>query len=275
MLSYRHAYHAGSHADVLKHAVTAFIQMALTQDDEQPLAIFDTHAGAGFYDLKSQMGEKVGEWRDGVARMIDAPEPLPRLMRPWLDMVREAGPHAYPGSAAISWHLLRPQDRLVCFELHPTDHAALWDLMHEDERVEIARVDGLEELPGRLPPPERRGLVLVDPSYEIKTDYRRIPHVLAKSHRRMGNGTYILWYPVIRRLYTEQMLGDLVATGIPHQYRVELCMVPDETERGMTGSGMVIVNPPADLPAAIESALPWLVYGLGARGRSRAAWVVE
>jgi 23S rRNA (adenine2030-N6)-methyltransferase len=170
--------------------------------------------------------------------------------------------------------VLRPVDRLELAELHPTDHAALAGRFASAERVRVTREDGLALMVARMPPPERRGVVLIDPSYEVKTDYAAVVAALAKAHRRFAGGTYLLWYPVIERARVEGLLAGLVATGIRAQYRLELCLLADSPGRGMTGSGLVVVNPPWTLPAAAALGLPWLAACLGAEGPVTAGWLV-
>src|SRR5919206_198530 len=183
MLSYRHVFHAGGPADVLKHAVLAYVLRYATRK-LKPLYVLDTHAGAGDYDLGSAMAAKTGEALAGIARLRDAPEPWPALVAPYLRLVRRAD--GYPGSPMIASALLRPQDRLELIELHPTDHAALAERFRGAPRVRVVREDGLEVLIARMPPPERRGVMLIDPSYEVKADYEAVVAALARVYRRVG-----------------------------------------------------------------------------------------
>ncbi|WP_325731183.1 23S rRNA (adenine(2030)-N(6))-methyltransferase RlmJ [Geminicoccus sp.] len=273
MLSYRHGFHAGNHADVLKHATLQFIHKAVIAADPRPLLVVDTHAGAGLYDLKSEMGEKVGEWRQGILPLLPKAAEAPALLRDWLEIVHLDGPRAYAGSPEISRRLLRAHDRLLCFELHSTDFASLSALLCTDPRIAVVKADGLAGLPTVFPPPERHALVLIDPSYEIKTDYGQVQDTLLKAWRRLSTGTYLLWYPVIDRGFTERMLGGLRNSEIGRQYRIELCIEPDEARRGMTGSGLLVINPPDSLPDAMAEALPWLAQELNASGQVRAEWV--
>jgi 23S rRNA (adenine2030-N6)-methyltransferase len=271
LLSYRHAFHAGGPADVLKHAVLAYVLRYATRK-AKPLYVLDTHAGAGGYDLGSPMAAKTGEATAGIARLRDAPEPWPALVAPYLRLIRNSS--GYPGSPLIASALLRGQDRLELNELHPTDHAALAERFRGARRVRVARENGLSVLIGRLPPPERRAVVLVDPSYEVKADYEAVPAALARAYRRFATGTYLLWYPVIERPRTDALLADLAASGMRAQYRIELCTAPDGSRRGLTGSGLVVVNPPWTLPAVAAEGLPWLAERLGATGESVAGWLV-
>ena len=225
MLSYRHAFHAGSFADVVKHAILVQVLRHVVRKPK-PVYVLDTHAGAGSYRLDTPMALKTGEFRAGIGRLLAAPGPWPELVAPYLELVRAANPggelRCYPGSPALARALLRPQDRLELVELHGTDHALLAASAAAAPREEIARADGLALLVARMPPPERRGVVLIDPSYEIKTDYQDVVAALAQAHRRFATGTFLLWYPVIERSRAMALLDDLRATGIPRQFRIEL-----------------------------------------------------
>ena len=272
MLSYRHAFHAGSFADVLKHAVLVHVLRHAVLKPK-PVYYLDTHAGAGSYDLTSAMAAKTGEWRAGIAPVMAATDP-PELPRSLLELVAAANPQgelrAYPGSPALARAVLRPQDRIELVELHGSDHGLLeaWS----GGGALVRRVDGLAALVHRLPPPERRGVVLIDPSYEIKTDYEDVVAALARAHRRFATGAFLLWYPVIDRAHTEALLADLRATGIPRQLRLEICARPDAAGRGMTGAGMLVVNPPWTLADAAMLGLPWLARVLDAQNRWQVTW---
>jgi 23S rRNA (adenine2030-N6)-methyltransferase len=276
MLSYRHAFHAGGFADVLKHAVLVHV-LRHAVAKPKPVYVLDTHAGAGAYDLTSAMALKTGEFRAGIARVLAAPGPWPELVGPYLDLVRAANPpdgelRAYPGSPALARAVLRPRDRLELIELHGTDHSALagW----AGRAAGVRREDGLAALPLRLPPPERRGVVLIDPSYEVKSDYRAVVAALAGAHRRFATGVFVLWYPVIERARSEALVAALRATGIPRLFRLELCPRADAPGRGLTGAGLVVVNPPWTLPAAAADGVPWLARAMGAEGPALAGWLV-
>ncbi len=274
MLSYRHAFHAGSFADVLKHAVLVHVLRHAVQKPK-PLYYLDTHAGAGSYDLASAMAVKTGEWREGVARVLAAPDP-PALVRSYLDLLGAANPAGelrfYPGSPAWARAILRPEDRIELVELHGTDHGLLEEWAGAGALVR--RVDGLSALTHRLPPRERRGIALIDPSYEIKSDFRTVVAAVARAHRRFATGVFLLWYPVIDRGRTEELLADLRATGIPRQLRLELCVRPDGAARGMTGAGMLVINPPWTLEEAAATGLPWLARVLEAGDRWTIGWNV-
>jgi 23S rRNA (adenine2030-N6)-methyltransferase len=277
MLSYRHGFHAGNFADVLKHVVLVHALRHATRKPK-PLYVLDTHAGAGVYDLGSAEAEKTGEHRAGIGRLLQAAPPWPEFVGPYLELVRAANPEgalrAYPGSPALARALLRAGDRLELNELHPTDHATLAQRFARGKRVRVTREDGLVALVARMPPPERRGVVLIDPSYEIKTEHAKVVRALAAAHRRFATGVYLLWYPVIERDRADGLLASLRATGIRAQYRLELGLAADALGRGMTGCGLVVVNPPWTLPEAAAEGLPWLARQLDAKGPVTAEWLV-
>lgn len=277
MLSYRHAFHAGNQADLLKHALWLFVLREAVRD-ARPLYALDTHAGAGGYDLSGPAALKTGEFREGIARLLAAPGPVPDLLAPYVEAVREANPGGeplfYPGSPLLAARTLRPQDRLDLVELHTTDHRLLAERFARQPaagpRIRVERADGLAWLVARMPPPERRAVVLVDPSYEMKSDWQDVARALVRAWRRMGTGCFLLWYPMIERARSEAFLRLLQEGGMRRLWRIELCAVPDRPGRGMTGSGVVVVNPPPSLAGAAQEALPWLTAALGATGPCRA-----
>ncbi|HMR29421.1 MAG TPA: 23S rRNA (adenine(2030)-N(6))-methyltransferase RlmJ [Geminicoccaceae bacterium] len=241
MLGYRHGFHAGGPADVLKHAVYCFVLDHVLQKPK-PVYMLDTHAGAGVYSLRSEMAEKTGEWRHGIGRLLGMRDP-PELFRRYLALTRDVGRDlVYPGSPELARRMMRPQDRLELAELHPADHGLLADRLGGQRRVRVARTDGLALLIARMPPPERRAVVMIDPSYELADDDKTVAKALALAARRLATGVYLVWYPVIERARTERLVERLRAVG--PTARIELCTAPDSAGRGMTGSGVVVVNPP-------------------------------
>jgi 23S rRNA (adenine2030-N6)-methyltransferase len=285
VLSYRHVFHAGNAPDVLKHGILVFCLDYLGQK-EKPCLLIDTHAGAGSYTLAKE-GAGKQEWEGGIGRLLPlAGRGLPSLLEGYLSL---AGFPAYPGSPALMAQGLRPGlrpgrnpglrsglcpglrpgDRLVCFELHPGDYRSLREFLREVPRAEVRQEDGLAGLRGLLPPPSRRALVLIDPSYEVKDDYTALPLRLREALDRFPQGIYLVWYP---------LLGAYPASGeLPEQlmglYRGNRCRVElytgldkkprQDSPRGMYGSGLVIYNPPWTLRAALESSLPVLGSLLG------------
>jgi 23S rRNA (adenine2030-N6)-methyltransferase len=260
MLSYRHGFHAGNFADVLKHSLIALTINALKQKDK-PFVYIHTHAGAGKYSLQSEFARKTGEYQQGIARLWAAAN-APQEINDFLAAVRAENTAGqllrYPGSPQLVRRLVRPQDRLILSELHTTDFQNLQQLFMGDKQVLVAKEDGLQQLDRKLPPIQKRGLILIDPSYEVKADYNKVVDALHSAHRRFATGIFALWYPVIDRLSTERMLQRLQETGIPKQLRIEHCIAKDGAVRGMTGSGMLFINPPWQLVSQAEILLPWL-----------------
>ena len=262
MLSYLHGFHAGNHADVLKHVVLVALLDALTASGK-PLRYVETHAGAGEYDLRAPAAQRNREHEHGVARLWaarDAPAPVAR----WLDLVRERNASApglvrYPGSPWLARRCTGERDSLYLFELHPAEHRLLERACANDRRVRVQRADGLIGCIGLVPPPERRGLVFIDPSYETADEQRRVIDALGKAHRRFATGVYAIWYPVIDRRWTERFVRTVRATGIEPLHQYELAVAPDAHGRGLTASGMLVINPPWQLDKTLAGALPWLV----------------
>ncbi len=267
MLSYRHAFHAGNHADVLKHAVLVTVLDYLNQKDK-PWWYIDTHAGAGLYDLDSEHARKTGEFSTGIARVWRAEAP-PALLRPYLALVRELNADGvlrqYPGSPWLARACARPEDRLRLFELHSTDTQLLSACFgNAGRQVRTEQVDGYAGLKSVLPPLSRRAVTLIDPSYEIKTDYQRTVEALADSLVRFASGTYMLWYPLLQSGETRPMLQSLRSLSLPSWLNVSLTVQSPSTRGfGMHGSGLFIINPPWTLPAALAEVLPWLTGHLG------------
>lgn len=270
MLSYRHAYHAGNHADVLKHLVLVYCLDYLVRK-EAPVRYIDTHGGAGLYWLDSDYARKTGEASEGIARLQSAGLDS-ELVRRYLALVSAAGEGRalyYPGSPWLAAQCLRDQDRLVITELHSTDVKLLQQTFRQDRRVKVAAQDGFERLLSELPAPERRALVLIDPSYEIKSDYDRVHKAVADALRKMPNAVMAIWMPVVERSRSHRLEKSL--TRLAPSLSVELGVRPDEAGRGMTASTMVILNPPWGLDAALESiGLPLLsALGLAEVGHFR------
>ncbi len=260
MLSYRHGFHAGNFADVLKHSLIALVIDALKQKDK-PFVYIDTHAGAGKYSFKSDYSQKTAEYQEGIGRLWGNQQTPPEL-KDYLAGVRAENTGRqlvrYPGSPQLVRRLVRSQDRLILSELHSTDFVTLQQLFAQDRQVIVAKEDGLRMLEKKLPPIQKRGLIFIDPSYEIKADYTKVVDALETAHRHFATGIYALWYPVIDRAVTERMLQRLKETGIPKQLRIEHCVATDGAMRGMTGSGMLFINPPWQLASQAEALLPWL-----------------
>lgn len=277
-MNYRHAYHAGNFADVVKHAVLARIVEYLKQKDKA-FRVIDTHAGIGLYDLSSSEAGKTGEWHGGIGRLIDV-ELDPRLaafLAPYLDAVRAANPQGglahYPGSPFVARHLLRKQDRLSAIELHPQDAARLKAVFAGDIQVRVIELDGWLALGAHLPPKEKRGLVLVDPPFEQAGEFDRLLNGLSKAHQRWPGGIYALWYPIKDRDAVAGFRRGLVESGIPKILDIGFDIRPPGREPRLDGSGMVVVNPPFTLEEELRGALPAL-HGLLAE-EPRAPWSVR
>jgi 23S rRNA (adenine2030-N6)-methyltransferase len=296
VLSYRHSFHAGNAADVLKHTALVFCLDYLGQK-EKPFLCVDTHAGAGCYALTEGYAARNREWERGVARLAAYGKKLPPALRRYLDLAEssaesrlpgDSGPAGqtpapvYPGSPGFIQKLLRPQDRAACFELHPADFALLAEGFAGDPRFMIRREDGPAALKALLPPPSRRGCILIDPSYELIDDYRLIPEALAEALGRFPQGIYIIWYPLLRDragsspALPENLRQRRLSQALPEKlaalYAGNRCRIEFRTgDSGGTlfGSGLVIYNPPWTLKAALEEALPVLGETLGGTGRMR------
>ena len=266
-MNYRHIYHAGNFADVLKHLVLSRLIVYLQQKD-RAFRVLDTHAGIGLYDLSSAEAQKTGEWLEGIGKVIDAelPEKVAEIMAPYLDAVKALNPdreiggplHKYPGSPKLARDLFRPQDRLSAMELHPEDSRALSRLFEGDFQVRVTELDGWLTLNAHLPPKEKRGIVLVDPPFEIVGEYPRLADGLAKAYRRFPGGTYCLWYPLKKGAPIAAFHDQLKALDIPKMLCTEMHVRSDRDHTGLTGSGLIIVNPPYTLKDELHLLLPEL-----------------
>ncbi|ALB56605.1 Protein involved in catabolism of external DNA [Cronobacter universalis NCTC 9529] len=278
MLSYRHSFHAGNHADVLKHTVQSLIIESL-KEKEKPFLYLDTHAGAGRYLLSGEHAERTGEYLEGIARIWQRDD-LPAELEPYISAVshfnRSGQLRYYPGSPLIARQLLRPQDSLQLTELHPSDFPLLRGEFQKDERARVERADGYQQLKSKLPPASRRGLILIDPPYEIKTDYQAVVQGINEGYKRFATGVYALWYPVVLRNQIKRMMNDLESIGIRRILQIELAVRPDSDQRGMTASGMIVINPPWKLEQQMATLLPWLHKALvpAGTGHTTLKWVV-
>lgn len=279
-MNYRHIYHAGNFADVLKHSVFSLL-IRYMQNKDKAFRILDTHAGIGLYDLSSEEAQKTGEWADGIGRLIDAalPEKAAALLEPYFAAVRslnpEGGVRFYPGSPKLARILMRPQDRLSAIELHPEDCRRLSRLFEGDFQVRVTELDGWLSLGAHLPPKEKRGIVLVDPPFEEEGEYERLAEGLARGYRRFAGGTYCLWYPIKKGAPIRQFHEALQALDIPKILCAELTVRSDRETTGLTGSGLIVVNPPYTLKDELHALLPVLKEKL-AQDRfasQRAFWI--
>lgn len=277
-MNYRHAYHAGNFADVVKHAVLSRLVEYLKQKDKA-FRVIDTHAGIGRYDLASVEAGKTGEWQGGVGRLFEAAlEPrAAALLQPYLEAVRAENPGGglgrYPGSPLIVRHLLRSQDRLTAIELHPQDAAQLKSVFAGDFQTRVIVLDGWLALGAHLPPKEKRGLVLVDPPFEEEGEFQRLVESLRRAHRRWPGGIYALWYPIKDRKAVAAFRAALQETGIPKLLDIGFEIRPASNEPSLDGSGLVVVNPPFTLEGELRVLLPALHKVLAVEQPSR--WTIE
>jgi len=278
-MNYSHAFHAGGFADVIKHIV--LVRM-LTYLQEKPAAfrVIDTHAGAGVYDLTSDEARRGGEWLTGIARLMQArfSETVLPLVTPYLDIVRAFNPRrelqVYPGSPLIVRALLRPQDRLVACEVEPKARKRLIDALRRDTQARVVDLDGWVALPAFVPPKERRGLVLIDPSFEQKDEFERLAGGFAQAFAKWPTGSYLLWYPVKSRRATDGLarhVAEVVANAsVPGKcLRLEFSAAPQMAGATLTSAGLLIVNPPWTLAAELRAILPELEKPLGQGGAGR------
>ena len=266
MLAYRHAFHAGNHADVLKHLVLMLVLEHLNAKDKGWRYV-DTHAGAGGYSLEGRYAQKKAEYEQGVARLwerADLPEPIAR----YVELVRRFNPQGaleqYPGSPAFAQMLMRPQDELRLFELHPTDHRILDAYLGRQKHVQVALADGFDGLKSALPPPTRRGAVLIDPPYEGDRDYARVVTTLRDALTRFADGTYLVWIPQVTKVQAAELPRRIEALAPKGWLHARLTVAkPNAIGFGLAGSSMLVINPPYTLHDTLAGLLPWLVDALG------------
>lgn len=273
-MNYRHAYHAGNFADVMKHA-TLVLALEHLKLKEKPFFFLDTHAGTGETDLSGIEAQKTGEYRDGIARILKHPAPHEALA-PYLNVLMALGcsgenPTRYPGSPLIATQLARAGDRLAACELHPEDAAELRAVFQHDRQMKVHETDGYGALKAMLPPRERRGLVLIDPPYEGRDEFDRVEAALHEAVKRWAGGTYMIWYPVKDPSVSGAFLDRLENNGPAKTMIAELYIRGSQDPSRLSGSGLVIVNPPWTFPETLTSLFNWLAeilaQGPGARGR--------
>ena len=260
-MNYRHAYHAGNFADVVKHAVLSRIVEYMKRKDGA-FRVIDTHAGTGLYDLSSEEAQKTGEWRSGIGRLLEAdlPDGAAALLEPYLGVVRSLNRgqpfRFYPGSPVLTKALMRGPDRLTAIELHPQDCFALRTRFSGDWQVRVIELDGWLALGAHLPPKEKRGLVLVDPPFEKDGEFERLVEGLARAHRRWPGGTYALWYPIKDHRALGRFRSTLKDTGIPKMIDIVFEIRQPSPEPRLDGTGMIVVNPPYVLEDELGVLLP-------------------
>ncbi|MGE5518180.1 MAG: 23S rRNA (adenine(2030)-N(6))-methyltransferase RlmJ [Bacteroidota bacterium] len=276
-MNYRHAYHAGNFADVQKHAVLALVIEHLKRKDGA-FRYVDTHAGIGAYDLASIQAEKTCEWQTGIGRVLAAPS-HPAELEPYLRAVDSVNPGGgvlhYPGSPAVVAALARPIDKLALCELHPEDAGILRRVFRADARVGVHHMDGYTALKAMLPPPERRGLVLIDPPFEVRDEFIQMRKGLVEALKRWPTGLYALWYPIKDRAPVARFHADLAMLGLNKALVAEVMIHGDDAPDRLNGAGLVLVNPPWKLDEALATLLPWLAEVLApGQGFARLEWLV-
>ncbi|WP_417579154.1 23S rRNA (adenine(2030)-N(6))-methyltransferase RlmJ [Pelagibacterium sp.] len=273
-MNYRHAFHAGNFADVVKHTILTRILAYLMRKDAG-FRVIDTHAGVGLYDLLGDEAGRTGEWREGIARLMVAKlcSADAELIAPYLAAVNAQNAQGelryYPGSPFIARHMLRAQDRLMALELHPADAEALKENFAGDIQTRITQLDGWAAMGTHLPPKEKRGLVLVDPPFEIKGEFERMVQALAKAHARWPGGIYAFWYPIKDPKDVSAYVDSLRASGITKILRLELTIRAPSFPPRLHGTGMIVVNPPFVLEGEMRKLLPKLAEVLSDEGRGR------
>jgi 23S rRNA (adenine2030-N6)-methyltransferase len=278
-MNYRHAFHAGGFADVIKHIVLVRILLYL-QEKPAAFRVIDTHAGAGLYDLEGDEARRSGEWLTGIARILQArfSESALPLVAPYLDIVRAYNPNnvlkAYPGSPLIARAMLRPQDRLTACELEPTARKRLIDALRRDAQARVVDLDGWTALPAFVPPNERRGLVLIDPAFEQKDEFERLAARFTAAFEKWPTGSYLIWYPAKSRRATDglaERVAQAAASVKPAGkcLRLEFSVAPQTVDSALASSGLLIVNPPWTLQNELKIILPELEKPLGQGGTGR------
>jgi 23S rRNA (adenine2030-N6)-methyltransferase len=278
-MNYRHAFHAGNFADVLKHIILVRI-LTYLQEKPAPFRVIDSHGGAGIYDLTSDEARRGGEWASGIGRILQArfTDQAGELIRPYLDIVRSFSPTrevtAYPGSPLIARALLRPQDSMVVSEIEPLARKQLINALRRDTQARVVDLDGWKALAAFVPPKERRGLVLIDPSFEQKNEFERLAEGFATAHAKWPTGIYMMWYPAKNRRATDALARHVAAVataagGEGKCLRLEFSVAPQQPDGPLTSTGLLIVNPPWTLASELKLILPELERPLGQGGVSR------
>ncbi|MDH4570212.1 23S rRNA (adenine(2030)-N(6))-methyltransferase RlmJ [Pseudomonas sp. BN414] len=278
-MNYRHAFHAGNHADVLKHFTLARL-IALLSRKEAPFAVLDSHAGVGLYDLLGDQASRTDEWREGIGRLWGLPD-LPAPMADYLQVIHELNPDGslrfYPGSPELARRLTRPQDRLQLNEKHPEDGQLLRDNMAGDRRVAVHLGEGWHLARALLPVPEKRALMLIDPPFEQADELERCVTALKEAIGRMRQTVVAIWYPIKDQRQLRRFYQGLQASGAPKLLRVELRVhAADTADSGLNGSGLAIANPPWGIEDELRQTLPWLAERLAqSQGGWRLDWLIE
>jgi 23S rRNA (adenine2030-N6)-methyltransferase len=273
-VNYRHAFHAGNHADVLKHAVLLFCLDALKRKDA-PFAVLDTHAGRGLYDLGGPEAARSPEWQDGVARLWDWPNP-PAMVARYVSALRsfnaDGDLHTYPGSPPLIVVNLRENDVLAACELHPEEHAALRRALPRAANIQVHARDGWEALGALLPPAQKRGLVLIDPPYEAPDELAHSARALGLALKRFGHGMYLWWRPMKNERALDAADAEAVAQGAKQTLRVDLWVNTPSPDGKLVGSSLLLINPPFGLEESLRETLPFLAEALT---KGRPGWALD
>lgn len=276
-MNYRHAYHAGNFADVAKHLALVAVLLHLRKKDK-PFFVLDSHAGRGRYDLSGDDARQTGEAEAGIERLrpLTGTAELPQALKMYLESVALEGPGRYPGSPLIAARLLRPQDRLIAIEKHPEEAAALETALAPFRNAKAAEADGYARLSALLPPPERRGLVLIDPPYEAPDEFARAAEAVAGVYRRFATGIVMLWFPVKSRAAADAFCGEVLASGIAKTLRIDIAIAnpPRDDKERLRAAGLVMVNPPYGLDREMRASADIIAPHLGAGTKLDVTWLV-
>lgn len=274
-MNYRHEYHAGNFADVVKHTALVAILLHLRKKDT-PFAVIDTHAGAGVYRLSGERAARTGEAESGIGRLVDVSDG-PSALRTYLECARDAGAGNYPGSPSIALRLLRPIDRLIAIEKHPEDFATLAKTLAPYARVRAVEADGYKQLRALLPPQERRGLVLIDPPFESDSEFADAARAIADMQRRFATGIALVWFPLKSQHDADAFSGEVLGAGVRKLLRVDIDVAPQDKGERLTAAGLAVVNPPygfaAEMRAALAVLAPLLGRERGTPARTRVEWL--
>lgn len=275
MFSYLHRYHAGSFADVHKHLILVTLASHLQKKDT-PFAILDTHAGEGLYNLKSAESQKNAEYKRGLSPLLKIENPPP-LLKDYLEIIHhfntEEGKQIYPGSGAIIKQFLRNEDRGILVEGHPRVITTLREHFGKDRQLHIHERDSMEALKALVPFKEKRGLIFIDPSYEVKTEYKDLVKNLAQAYERFPQGIYAIWYPLLPAAQHQDMLNRIQRTNFTKVWYCEWTPYPEQEPQGLYGSGMVIINTPWQLDTDVKTLFKWLNKNVYTKGQFQGGWI--
>jgi 23S rRNA (adenine2030-N6)-methyltransferase len=250
-MNYRHGYHAGNFADVVKHVALVAILLHLRKKDTA-FWVIDSHAGRGIYDLAGEQAAKTGEAQAGIARLQDLSGPMPEALSTYLSLVRDAGDHIYPGSPLIAAKLLRPQDRLTAIEKHPEEFSVLKEALAPYRNAAAELSDGYARTLKLLPPPSRRGLVVIDPPFESSEEFSALAQTVREAYRKFATGNYLVWYPIKSRAEADGFVGEVLAGGIAKAMTVEIKVTAPQGK--LSQAGLLVVNPPYGFEAGMREA---------------------